>query len=60
MKQTKSAAEFEREYAERSRISVERLREHGRVVVPCACGDPICEGWQSVNGQDYYADHQRE
>lgn len=40
---------FEREYAARSGISVERLRELGRVVRPCHCGDEMCEGWQSIN-----------
>lgn len=48
-----TAAEFERQYAERSGISVERLRERGRVVRRCDCGDEACEGWQSVNREDY-------
>lgn len=52
----KTAEQFELEYASRSGITVERLRELGRIVAPCDCGDEICEGWQSVNGQDYYDD----
>lgn len=43
-----TAEEFEAVYAERSGVTVEWLRTHGRVVVPCACGDEICEGWASV------------
>lgn len=44
-----TAEEFERQYAERSGTSVERLRELGRVVRPCHCGEEGCEGWQSIN-----------
>jgi hypothetical protein len=44
-----SAAEFERRYAERAGLTVERLRALGRVVMPCHCGDEICEGWVSVS-----------
>jgi hypothetical protein len=40
--------EFEAAYAAESGISVGRLRELGRVVVPCACGDPLCRGWASI------------
>jgi len=43
-----AAEEFERAYAERSGITVEQLRELGRVVRPCTCGEDYCEGWQSV------------
>jgi hypothetical protein len=39
-------AEFERRYAERSRITVEDLHRWGRYAEPCECGDPMCEGWQ--------------
>lgn len=46
-----SRDDFEREYAERSGITVERLRALGRIVRPCHCGDALCEGWQSVNGE---------
>lgn len=41
--------DFEREYAERSGLSVAGLRELGRIVVRCGCGDPSCEGWASVS-----------
>lgn len=44
-----TADEFERGYAERSGISVERLRAIGRVVRPCSCEADDCEGWQSVS-----------
>ena len=44
-----TAEEFERAYAERSGVTVEWLREHGRVVRPCYCGDALCEGWQSLD-----------
>jgi hypothetical protein len=43
-----TAEEFERQYAERSGITVERLREMGRIVAPCNCGEDMCEGWQST------------
>lgn len=43
-----TSEEFERQYAERSGITVERLRELGRIVAPCDCGEDICEGWQST------------
>jgi hypothetical protein len=43
-----TAEEFERQYAERSGITVEQLRELGRIVAPCHCGDKECEGWQST------------
>lgn len=44
-----TADEFERGYAERSGITVERLRELGRVVRPCACQEDGCPGWQSMS-----------
>lgn len=44
-----SAEQFERDYAERSGVTVEWLREYGRVVRPCDCGEDICTGWQSVS-----------
>lgn len=43
-----TADEFEAAYAERSGITVARLRELGRIVAPCECGDDTCEGWQST------------
>jgi hypothetical protein len=44
-----SAEQFEREYAERSGVTVAWLREQGRVVRPCNCGDDFCAGWQSLS-----------
>lgn len=44
-----TAEEFEAAYARRSGITVARLRELGRIVVPCRCGEEDCEGWASVS-----------
>jgi hypothetical protein len=44
-----SAERFEREYAERSGITVKELRALGRVVRPCDCGNSGCDGWQSMS-----------
>lgn len=44
-----TADEFERAYAERLGVTVKGLRELGRTVRPCACGEDGCEGWQSVS-----------
>lgn len=44
-----TAEEFERAYAERSGMTVERLRELGQTVRPCDCGWDGCEGWQMVS-----------
>lgn len=46
-----TAEEFERRYAAASGITVERLRELGRIVAPCDCGESICEGWQSTSAE---------
>lgn len=43
------AAGFERRYAERSGLTVQHLRDLGRVVRPCRCGDESCEGLMSVS-----------
>ena len=40
--------EFERQYAERSGITTEELRNLGRVVVKCECDYEGCEGWASL------------
>lgn len=45
---TITAEEFERAYAERSGMTVEKLRSLGRVVVRCRCGELGCKGWASV------------
>lgn len=44
-----TAEEFEQAYADRSGTTVARLRQMGRVVRPCRCGEGLCEGWQSVS-----------
>ena len=41
-----SREEFECDYAQRSGVSVEFLREHGRFAVRCDCGDFGCSGWK--------------
>lgn len=48
-KAIENAEEFERRYAERSGMTVEELRDLGRVVRPCSCGEEGCGGWQSVS-----------
>lgn len=50
------AETFERQYAARAGVTVDQLRAWGRVVRPCDCGEPICEGWQSVNLESYNED----
>jgi len=47
-----TAEEFEAAYAARSGITVAELRAAGRIVVPCDCGNEMCEGWASVNAAD--------
>jgi hypothetical protein len=42
-----TAARFEREYAERSGVTLERLRRY-KTVRRCRCEEEDCEGWQSV------------
>lgn len=44
----KSAETFEREYAERSGMTVERFREW-LTVRRCECGDETCEGFAAVS-----------
>ena len=46
-------AQFETAYAARSGVTVQQLRDAGRIVKPCTCGEDGCEGWQSVNADDY-------
>lgn len=48
---TISPEEFERGYAERSGVTIEWLREQGRIVTTCDCGDDGCEGWQSTTSE---------
>lgn len=44
-----SAEQFEHAYAARSGLTVEELRDLGRTVLPCECGEDGCDGWQSVS-----------
>ncbi len=41
--------EFEKGYAERSGITVEKLHELGYYGIPCDCDYELCEGWQMTN-----------
>jgi hypothetical protein len=41
--------EFEEGYANRSGLTVDVLRQLGRIVRPCRCGEPTCPQWQSVS-----------
>ena len=43
-----AALAFERDYALGCSVTVEWLRERGRVVAPCNCGEGLCRGWQSI------------
>lgn len=38
--------EFEKEYALRSKVSVEWLHQQGQIAMPCDCGETGCEGWK--------------
>jgi hypothetical protein len=42
-------AEFADAYAKRSGVTVAWLRERGREVRPCDCGEDDCEGWQMAH-----------
>jgi len=41
--------EFEQGYAERSKLTVERLHELGLRGAPCDCEDELCQGWQMIH-----------
>lgn len=41
-----SVERFAKEYAERSGVTVEWLKEHGREARECDCEEEGCEGWQ--------------
>lgn len=47
-----TAEEFAAGYAERSGVTVEWLKEHGREVRPCDCDYVECEGWQMAHLND--------
>lgn len=44
--------EFERQYTERSGITIEFLHELGRFAEPCNCGEEGCQGWQMVHKRE--------
>lgn len=44
--------EFEKGYAERSGITVEKLKEFGQEGRACDCDEEICKGWQMVTVSD--------
>lgn len=41
----KTKDQFERDYADASRIPLDELRQH-MVAKRCTCGDPSCQGWR--------------
>ncbi len=49
--------EFERVFAERSKMTLEEYRAHW-IGLPCGCADESCEGWASVRrGPDAINEH---
>lgn len=44
-----TADEFTEQYAARSGVTVEFLRESGREARPCECGKAMCDGWQMAH-----------
>ena len=44
-----TAEQFAKEYADRSGVTVEWLKENGRQPRPCDCGESDCEGWQMAH-----------
>lgn len=44
-----TADEFAETYAARSGVTLEWLRENGRSVARCDCGEDGCEGWQMAH-----------
>jgi hypothetical protein len=43
--------EFERQYAEKSGVTIEWLHAHGQFAEPCDCEWDECKGWAMV-GRD--------
>ena len=41
--------QFEDAYAERSGVTVEWLKEHGRETRPCYCEEEGCKGWRMAH-----------
>ena len=44
--------EFAQRYATRVGLTVEQLRQYGREVRLCVCGEDGCEGWQMAHVRD--------
>lgn len=47
--ETEEARRWAEAYASRAGVTVEWLKEHGREVRPCSCGETECEGWQMAH-----------
>lgn len=43
---TTTKEEFERQFTERTQVTVAYLRAQNRIAIPCDCGDESCFGWQ--------------
>lgn len=55
-----TAEEFARQYAERSGVTVEWLREQNMVPKPCDCGQGSCAGWMmgpSLSRDEFMQDY---
>lgn len=48
LKDKMTKEEFEKGYAERSDLTLERLHELGMKGAPCDCFEDICQGWQML------------
>ena len=51
--------EFEKDYCERSKISIEEYRRW-HVTLPCACDYEGCMGWAAIWNQPDFIAHQKE
>ncbi len=50
-----SKEQFEQEYAVKSGLTVDELREQGLHAEPCECDFILCRGWQMVSEQEVVA-----
>jgi len=41
--------EFEKQYADKSGVTIEWLHEQGQFASPCYCGEEGCDGWKIIN-----------
>lgn len=51
-----SKKQFEEAYANRSKITLRKLKALGRRAYPCHCQDDSCEGWQMAKPTLYWED----